>query len=107
MRAAVALSLALALLASHAPAAQSPFAVTVRGGPAQPGSVLEITLTGASAFSDPRGTAFGQPLVFMPGDTPHVWRSLVGVDVAQPAGNTLKAANLIRRFVMKAVVLCR
>jgi len=86
MRAAVGLSLALALLASHPPAAQSRFSVTVRGGPAQPGSVLEITLTGGSAFSDPGGTIFGQPLVFMPGDTPHVWRTLVGVDVAQPAG---------------------
>ena len=70
MRAAVGLSLALALLAPRLPFAQAPppFSVAVRGGPAQPGSVLEIVIHAPEGASDPRGTAFGRPLTFAPGE---------------------------------------
>ncbi len=88
MRAAVGLSLALALLAPRLPFAQAPppFSVAVRGGPAQPGSVLELVVHAPEGASDPRGTAFGRPLTFAPGDDRRSWRALVGVDVSQAPG---------------------
>jgi murein DD-endopeptidase MepM/ murein hydrolase activator NlpD len=79
----------LAPLAPRVPAAQSsaaPLAVTVRGQPAQPGSILEIRVRAPEGTHDPRGTAFGRPLTFAPAGEPHTWRALVGVDVLQDAG---------------------
>jgi murein DD-endopeptidase MepM/ murein hydrolase activator NlpD len=67
--------------------AQSPqISVSVRGTPAQPGSVLEFTVHAAEGLHDPQGTAFGRPLVFMADREPRTWRAVAGVDVAQPAG---------------------
>jgi len=86
MRAAAVLSLALALPTSHTPSAQSSFTVAVRGEPAQPGSVLEILVRAPEGAHDPQGIAFGRPLTFAPGDEPHTWRALVGIDVAQASG---------------------
>jgi hypothetical protein len=88
MRAAVGLSLALALLAPRLPSAQAPplFTVAVRGGPPQPGSVLEILVRAPSGAHDPQGTAFERPLTFAPGAEPHTWRALVGIDVLQAPG---------------------
>jgi len=88
MRAAVGLSLAIALLAPRLPFAQAPLplSVAVRGGPAQPGSVLEIVVHAPEGASDPRGTAFGRPLTFAPGEDRRSWRALVGVDVSQAPG---------------------
>jgi murein DD-endopeptidase MepM/ murein hydrolase activator NlpD len=87
MRARVRLVLAFILLAAHAAAAQGlPAAtVTVRGTPAQPGSILEITVRAAEGLHDPRGTALGQPLTFAAAGE-RTWRALVGVDVAQQPG---------------------
>ena len=88
MRAAVGLSLALALLFPRLPFAQAPpaFSVAVRGGPPQPGSVLEIVVRAPEGAYAPQGTAFERPLAFAPGDGPHVWRALVGIDVLQAPG---------------------
>jgi murein DD-endopeptidase MepM/ murein hydrolase activator NlpD len=81
--------LALALLSptgwTATPGAQPVLSVAVRGAPAQPGSLLELAVR-ADGLHDPRGTAFGRPLAFMPGSEPHTWRALAAVDVAQPAG---------------------
>ena len=85
MRVAFSLSFALAVLVHAIAGAQTPpFSVVVRGGPAQPGSVLEIRIQAPEGASDPQGTAFERPLAFAPGDEPRTWRALVGVDVAQP-----------------------
>jgi murein DD-endopeptidase MepM/ murein hydrolase activator NlpD len=87
MRAVLSLTLALAALLSSALDAQvSRRTATVRGTPAQPGSVLEITLHGAQGDHDPDGVSFGRPLVFEPGNSPFTWRTLVGIDVAQAPG---------------------
>lgn len=88
MRAAVVLSLALALLFPRLPFAQAPppFSVAVRGGPPQPGSVLEIVVRAPEGAYGPQGTAFERPLTFAPGDDPHVWRAFVGIDVLQAPG---------------------
>ncbi|HZI81039.1 MAG TPA: M23 family metallopeptidase [Vicinamibacterales bacterium] len=87
MRVAFSLSFALAVLVHAIPGAQAPpFSVVVRGGPAQPGSVLEIRIQAPEGASDPQGTAFERPLAFAPGDEPRTWRALVGVDVAQLPG---------------------
>ena len=87
MRVAFSLSFALAVLGHAIPGAQTPpFSIVVRGGPAQPGSVLEIRIQAPEGASDPQGTAFERPLAFAPGDEPRTWRALVGVDVAQPPG---------------------
>jgi murein DD-endopeptidase MepM/ murein hydrolase activator NlpD len=83
MRAAVALTLALALVAPPVVTGQARRTVTVRGTPVQPGSVLEITLHGIPGDREPQGTAFGRPLLFVPARTSLTWRALVGVDVAQ------------------------
>jgi murein DD-endopeptidase MepM/ murein hydrolase activator NlpD len=88
------LGVALALLLTF-PAAAADTAgtsakrtATVRGIPAQPGSVLEITLDGVDGDADPQGTAFDRPLVFMPAGAPHTWRTLVGIDVGQAPSTT-------------------
>jgi murein DD-endopeptidase MepM/ murein hydrolase activator NlpD len=86
MRAASALTFALALLAPAALPGQATRTVTVRGGPAQPGSALEITLHGVQGDHDPEGTALGRPLVFEPAGSPFTWRTFVGIDVSQPVG---------------------
>jgi hypothetical protein len=88
MRALLALSIVLAGMAARVPAAQAPpsFTVTVRGGPAQPGSLLEVVVHAPEGARDPQGTAFGRPLTFMASGQPQTWRTLVGVDVAQPPG---------------------
>jgi len=83
MHARIALAIAVVLLETFPQAQEPPPAqVSVRGRPAQPGSVLEITVRGGDGLSDPKGTAFGRPLVFLAGPEPRVWRTLVGVDVA-------------------------
>jgi len=87
MHARIALAIAVVLLETFPQAQEPPPAqVSVRGRPAQPGSVLEITVRGGDGLSDPKGTAFGRPLVFLAGPEPRVWRTLVGVDVATPTG---------------------
>ena len=86
MRAALALTFALFLMWPAGPAGQSRRSVTFRGTPAQPGSVLELTLHGVDGDRDPEGTAFGHPLVFVPARTPFTWRALVGVDVNHAPG---------------------
>jgi len=87
MHARIALVFAVVLLETF-PQAQgpAPAQVNVRGGPAQPGSVLEITVRAGEGLSDPKGTAFRRPLVFLPGPEPRTWRTLVGIDVATPPG---------------------
>ena len=92
MRGMASVTLALAVLVHGSPSAQSsPFSVAVRGGPAQPGSVLEILVHAPEGASDPQGTAFERPLAFAPGEEPRTWRALVGVDVAQaPAVATFR-----------------
>ena len=86
MRAAFTLTLALALLAPSALTGQARRTATVRGTPAQPGSVLEITLHGLDGDRSPEGTALGRPLLFVPAAAPHTWRALVGIDVTQAPG---------------------
>jgi murein DD-endopeptidase MepM/ murein hydrolase activator NlpD len=57
----------------------------VRGEPAQPGRVLEITVS-EPGLREVRGTAFDRPLAFYPGSQPGTWQALAGVDVAQAPG---------------------
>ena len=83
MRVAFSLSFALAVLVHASPGAQAPpFSVVVRGGPAQPGSVLEIRIQAPEGASDPRGTAFERPLVGRPGHV--VSRLRHGESIAPP-----------------------
>lgn len=86
MRAAAALTFALGLALSAPLAGRAQRTVSVRGTPAQPGSVLELTLHGVEGDREPEGTVFGRPLVFLPSSTPFTWRTLVGVDVLQATG---------------------
>src|ERR1044071_4128314 len=81
MRAALASTLALCLTLSAPVSGQATRTVSMRGTPAQPGSVLELTLHGIEGDRAPEGTVFGRPLVFMPSGEPFTWRTLVGVDV--------------------------
>jgi murein DD-endopeptidase MepM/ murein hydrolase activator NlpD len=67
------------LFASSAASAQS---ISVRGEPAQPGSVLEITVTTAEDVAQLSGDAFGRHVAFVRGESPRVWRGLVGVDLS-------------------------
>jgi murein DD-endopeptidase MepM/ murein hydrolase activator NlpD len=80
---ALGVTLALLLTISALSAGQATRTVSVRGAPAQPGSILEITLHGLDGDRAPEGTAFGRPLAFYPTGAPHTWRALAGVDVAQ------------------------
>jgi len=86
MRVALASTLALCLALSVSASGQGTRTVSVRGTPAQPGGVLELTFHGVEGDRDPEGTVFGRPLVFMPSGEPFTWRTLVGVDVLQATG---------------------
>jgi murein DD-endopeptidase MepM/ murein hydrolase activator NlpD len=90
------------LLASPAASAQS---ISVRGEPAQPGGVLEITVTTAGDVVELSGEAFGRHIAFVRGDSPRVWRGLVGVDLSATTasqvtvlGATHPIALVPRRF---------
>jgi murein DD-endopeptidase MepM/ murein hydrolase activator NlpD len=74
------------LLASPAAFAQS---ISVRGEPAQPGSVLEITVTTAEDVAQLSGEAFGRHVAFVRGESPRVWHGLVGVDLSATKGSHL------------------
>ena len=73
------LCVALPLLLASPAFAQS---ISVRGEPAQPGSVLEITVTTVEDVAQLSGDAFGRPIAFVRGDSPRVWHGLVGVDLS-------------------------
>jgi murein DD-endopeptidase MepM/ murein hydrolase activator NlpD len=61
----------------------------VRGEPAQPGSVLAVTVTTPVDVEQVSGEAFGQKVAFVRGDSPRVWHGLIGVDVATTGPSSL------------------
>ena len=89
------LLIALAFLAagSSAPSAQrvaAPSAsISVRGEPAQPGSVLAVTVTTTEDVETLAGEAFGQRVQFVRGDSPRVWHGLIGVDLSVSGSSQL------------------
>ena len=94
----------LAFLATAAsPAAQIPNAgltVEVRGEPAQPGSVLAVTVTTASDVERVSGEAFGQRVAFVRGTSPHIWHGLIGVDVAASGSSSLVVLGTTRPLTL-------
>lgn len=79
---------ALAVLAAAAsPAAQIPnqdLRIEVRGGPAQPGAVLAVTVTTPEDTERVSGEAFGQPVAFVRGRSPRVWHGNRSVFNGEP-----------------------
>ena len=73
------LCVALSFVVTATASAQS---ISVRGEPAQPGSVLEITVTTAEDVAQLSGEAFGHHVAFVRGESPRVWHALVGVDLS-------------------------
>jgi murein DD-endopeptidase MepM/ murein hydrolase activator NlpD len=84
------LVIALALVAAASPRAMqrtlSGLTIDLRGEPAQPGAVLDITVTASGALHDLAGTAFGRPVAFVADASGRTWHGLAGVDVAQASG---------------------
>jgi hypothetical protein len=81
---------ALTLTVVTAAAAQAPKpapTVTVRGTPAQPGSLLEVVVATPADADRVEGRVLGHPLTFVHDGSSRTWRALVGIDVAQPAGS--------------------
>ncbi len=51
-----------------------------------PGEVVLLTITAAVPLASMEGHAFGRPLTAFAGESPNVWRALVGIDLATPPG---------------------
>jgi murein DD-endopeptidase MepM/ murein hydrolase activator NlpD len=63
--------------------------VSVRGEPAQPGSVLAVTVTTSVDAHGVSADAFGQRALFVRGDSARVWHGLVGVDLSVSESSSL------------------
>jgi ribosomal protein L29 len=61
----------------------------LRGGPAQPGSILEITVTSTRDAEGVRATAFGQTATLVRDGSARRWRGLIGVDLATTESSSL------------------
>jgi murein DD-endopeptidase MepM/ murein hydrolase activator NlpD len=89
LRRAAHLAFLLVVCAWPAAGGQTPGeALTVSYGASavSPGDLVLITVTAASADAAPEGEAFGRPVTFWAGDTPHVWHAFVAVALDTPAG---------------------
>lgn len=64
----------------------------LRGGPAQPGGILEITVTTASDVGDVKATAFGHTATLVREGPARRWRGLLGVDLAVTESSSLVVA---------------
>jgi murein DD-endopeptidase MepM/ murein hydrolase activator NlpD len=74
--------------------------ILVRGEPAQPGSVLAVTVTTRDDVERVCGEAFGQHVAFVRGDSPRVWHGLIGVDVAATAPSSLVVLGTTRPLTL-------
>jgi len=86
---------ALACLAGVSRAGQSPspeLSFDLRGGPAQPGSIVEITVTTTSDVEDVKATAFGHTATLVREGSARRWRGLLGVDLAVTEPSSLVIA---------------
>jgi murein DD-endopeptidase MepM/ murein hydrolase activator NlpD len=88
------------VLADGGLSAQSGASVSVRGEPAQPGSVLAVTVTTAEDAESVSGDAFGQRVVFVRGDSARVWHGLVGVDLSAQESSTLSVLGTSRPLTL-------
>jgi len=95
----LALLAALVLLALW-PCSATGQTVSVRGEPAQPGSVLAVTVTTPGDVDLLLGEAFGQKVAFVRGDSPRVWRGLIGVDVAATGSSSLRVLGTTRPITL-------
>jgi murein DD-endopeptidase MepM/ murein hydrolase activator NlpD len=64
-------------------------AVELRGEPAQPGSVLAITVRTTSDVEGVSARAFGQTATLVRDGSARVWRGLIGVDLATTVSSSL------------------
>ena len=74
--------------------------ISVRGEPAQPGSVLAVTVTTPDDVEHVSGEAFGQHVAFVRGTSPRVWHGLIGVDVAASGSSSLVVLGTARPLTL-------